>query len=439
MKLRIFQSDKGDCILFETKDKHLVLCDGGMSVSMREHVRPKLGALRKAGRKIDFAYVSHIDQDHISGILQLLKDELEWRVFESHQRPGGADVKKPVIPRPPEIGGLWHNAFRDQINDNNGAIEDLLAAAVPALFATAVPELTEVARDLQKVAASIPEAIEVSKMASAELLDIPVNRIPGTNKPARLLMVREGQQSFPIGSSRWTIIGPTGEELKNLREGWNNWLDSPAGAAGVKRIREEIRKRIERFSTSSLLTDPFDLGSWNGIPDFKGVTAPNVASLMFLVEEDGKTVLLTGDSQQEIILKGLEQTGFLTPGFLHVDVLKVQHHGSENNLDADFARKVSADHYVFCGNGENGNPDPRILRHIFNSRLGPASKRALAPKAKDRRFTFWFSTSSSVLNPESKEHASFTKVEEVVADMKKQSGGLMKAFFNSRDVRVLSL
>ena len=42
MKLSIFQSDKGDCLLLEAKSGELMLCDGGMAPSMRNHVRANL-------------------------------------------------------------------------------------------------------------------------------------------------------------------------------------------------------------------------------------------------------------------------------------------------------------------------------------------------------------------------------------------------------------
>ena len=37
---------------------------------------------------------------------------------------------------------------------------------------------------------------------------------------------------------------------------------------------------------------------------------------MFMVEEDGKRLLLTGDGQQDFILAGLERTGFLDDGII---------------------------------------------------------------------------------------------------------------------------
>ncbi|MGH7695766.1 MAG: hypothetical protein ACRENH_12335, partial [Gemmatimonadaceae bacterium] len=174
-------------------------------------------------------------------------------------------------------------------------------------------------------------------------LDIPLNELPGGAGPQDKLFAVDGQPAptFNLGSMLFTLIGPTNKELVNLAKGWRTWLRENKDE--VKKIRAEIRRRVDAFSTGALTTSPFDLRDWNGIPDFKGVTAPNVASLMFMVEENGRRLLLTGDGQQDFILEGLERSGFMPNGNVHLDVLKVQHHGSEHNIDVGFARKVSAD------------------------------------------------------------------------------------------------
>lgn len=431
MKLRIFQSDKGDCLLLEGKDGTRVLCDGGMSKSMRSHVRAELSDLRDDGAKLDYVYISHIDQDHISGVLQLLEDELEWRLYDYHLS-NGSPIRKPKVPRPPEIGGIWHNAFRDQIGKNAGEIEDLLASAAPPLLASSVAELVELGGELQQIALSIPEAIKVSRYASPDLLNIPVNKLPDMNEQPKLLMFREDQGPFDVGSMAFTIIGPTREEVSLLRKGWNNFLRKASNRRRLKELRAEIRRKVDAFGQEA-----FDLRDWNGIEDFRGVTTPNIASLMFLVEEDEKRLLLTGDSQQDIILKGLELAGLLEDGYLHVDVLKVQHHASEHNMDENFCQRVSADHYVFCGNGSHGNPELSVIRQIYDSRLGPKKKRALAPEAEGREFTFWFSTTSDAQAPESRQQQSFAAVEGLVHELERRSKGKLSAAFN--DARSITL
>jgi hypothetical protein len=424
MKLKIFQSEKGDCLLLEGAKGGRILCDGGMAGSMRKVVRTELAKLRKKKQAIDAAYVSHIDQDHISGVLALLEDELEWRVFDHHKKNRHAGFKPPKVPRPPEIKALWHNGFSAQLRGAAKPVEDLLAAAAPALIATREPKLMNVGEELYDIATSIPEAIKVSRLAAPKMLGIPLNKIPGVAGPAKLLMVRSTNKPFRIGSMKLTIVGPTNKELASLREGWNNWLKENDEA--VRKIDKELKKRMAEFSTSLSAGVPIDLRDWNGIPDFKGVTAPNIASLMFMVEEDGKRLLLTGDSQQDFILAGLKTTGFLANGHLHLDVHKVQHHGSEHNLDEDFVRQVSADDYVFCGNGQSQNPDLGVIERVFESRLGAPSKRALAPQAAGRKFTMWFSTEG-----DGKADPHMRKVKTLVQRLVKSSKGKMAAKFNT--------
>ena len=53
---------------------------------------------------------------------------------------------------------------------------------------------------------------------------------------------------------------------------------------------------------------------------------------------------------------------------MHVDLLKVPHHGSANNLDDDFFERITADHYVFSGDGEHGNPEREALQMLLDAR-----------------------------------------------------------------------
>lgn len=436
MKLRIFQSSKGDCMLLEAKTKELVLCDGGMDTSMRKYVSPELSKLRKK-RQLELVYVSHIDNDHISGVLMLLEDEALWRAYEHLNDKTPGEVNRPDVPRPPVIKGILHNAFSDMITANNKqlssltaakAVEDLLTSMAPSLYATAAPELTAAAAEMESIATGVPEAIKVTKLAAPGALDIPVNKPPGVTKASRLLYAGRPGEVFDIGSMKFTLVGPSSKELSDLRDGWNNWLRD--NKERVRKIRAELKRRVDEFSSGALSSSPFDLRDWNGIPDTKGVTAPNVASLVYMVEEGKKRLLLTGDAQQDIILEGLKRAGFLDDGHAHIDVLKVPHHGSENNMDANFARRVSADHYVFCGDGEHENPSRQALDFIFNSRHGKQEDRALSPKAAGRPFHFWFSTTSGAQTEGTKKRDYFREVEKRVAGFADKSGGLLELHFN---------
>jgi len=88
MKITLLPSEKGDCLLIEANAVS-ILADGGMPGSYTSEVRGFLGRWAEdTGKDLDLVYVSHVDQDHIAGVLQLLEDTVQWRVFDhKRQRP----------------------------------------------------------------------------------------------------------------------------------------------------------------------------------------------------------------------------------------------------------------------------------------------------------------------------------------------------------------
>jgi beta-lactamase superfamily II metal-dependent hydrolase len=437
MELKVFQSDKGDCLLLTGADGRLMLVDGGMARAYSEHVAPALGQLRDSGRKIDVVYVSHIDQDHISGVLQMMDDEVEWRIHDFQVSTGNTHKKAPDVPRPPKVKAIWHNAFHQQLNKNTGEIEEMLAASASILSGSDLKPVKELASAQGELVTSIAEAIRLTQRVSPQQLGIKLNP-PSKGK---LMLRRADAKSIKLGGMKISIIGPASADLTELRKEWNEWLKTHK--TQLKSIQERAEDEESKFSAreineimlpklrqakelSSLLplaeAKNFKLG------DRKQVTTPNLASLMLLVEEKGKKLLLTGDGHHEDITAGLVAIKKLkgTKG-LHVDVLKVQHHASEHNTDEAFCRRVTADHYVFCGNGEHENPDLRVLQAIADSRIGTAAQLSPNPQVGNK-FKFWFNSSEkATLKAEAKEH--MKKVEKLVTKLAAQSGGQMSFFF----------
>ena len=112
--------------------------------------------------------------------------------------------------------------------------------------------------------------------------------------------------------------------------------------------------------------------SAEGLASYDDDSVPNLSSIVVLAESgerERKTMLFTGDARGDKILQGLELVGLVEPGgSLHVDVLKCPHHGSIANVEQDFFERVTADHYVFSGNGEHGNPDRETLELLVAAR-----------------------------------------------------------------------
>lgn len=396
MKLEIFQSGKGDCLLLKSKDGKHILVDGGMFDAYKVHVAGALGKLADKGTALDLVYVSHIDQDHISGVLQLMDDMVQWRVFDFQKKNGNTTIKKPTSPRPPEVKTIWHNAFHEQVGENAGDIEDLLAASASILSGAKSTELLGLAEEHRELALSQAEAIRLSRRIGGDQLNIPLN----PEFKGKLMFVRSDTAPFNLGALTIFVIGPFKNNLARLRKDWNEWLRE--NKKQLRKLQDQAREDEKNLGNDvARLMRTMELQA-EVFGDRNKVTPPNLASLMLYVEEprNGQTpgrFLLTGDGHPDEIIKGLRQHKKFdqTPEGIHVDVLKVQHHGSENNVTANFCRKVTADHYVFCGNGKHENPDLGVVAMVIDSRLGGADVRSKNAQTNNK-FTFWFNCSSAV-------------------------------------------
>jgi glyoxylase-like metal-dependent hydrolase (beta-lactamase superfamily II) len=143
--LDVRRARKGDCLIVHYGSKTepgLMLIDGGPADVYQPHLKPRLAEIRKARGlaanatlPVDLLMVSHIDDDHIKGVLELTKEMI--------QTEG---------PPPLKINGLWHNTFDDIIGNN----PDKLRAAVTASFGAA-----SLSGDGEEVEGLDPEAAKV--------------------------------------------------------------------------------------------------------------------------------------------------------------------------------------------------------------------------------------------------------------------------------------
>jgi len=448
MKLTVFQSEDGDCIVLTGADGKMVLADGGRARSYSRHAAQFLAAQLTAGKELETVYISHIDADHIEGILQMLDDLVAWAVFDFQQAQGKTAFKvKTGNQRPMKPKKIWHNSFHEMTGDNKLEISEALAAAATVLSGAYLKEHLQVAASHQDLATSTVQAANISRRIGKKQLNISLN----PEFDGKLMLLKEKGDAPPpikIGKMSWHLIGPFDKDLKKLREDWDKWLDSTKGKKDIEKIKRkaaedeknlgnsatEVSSLIGRASLeASMLAETFlknDFALAAKEEGRDGVTTPNLASLMFLVEEKNGTVtrrvLMTGDGHWRDILAGLEkQNKFDADGNLHVDVLKVQHHGATANVKPDFLKRVTADNYIFCGiSARNNNPEVDVVNFVLDSRL-VAAQQGTHAKVNDK-FTLWFTGNSA--NPDAKPTDN-TQIEEIEKTVAKRANPRFKTVF----------
>jgi hypothetical protein len=303
--LKAVQAAFGDCLLLEygSNSSRFILIDGGPPDVFPNHLRPELERIAASGAPLDLVVLSHVDGDHVIGLLE----------YFAELRAG-----TPGLPVPP---ALWHNSFAATV-DPQGVIQPRLAA-VAAQMTAGVMASTEL------VLFGIGEGATLRTQALA--LPVPIN----SGFPGELITVDNAPGPIVFDNLELTIVGPTQANLDALEQAWIAWLDE--------------------HENDILSADPFVMAN-------SDQSVPNLSSIMFLAKADGRTMLFTGDGRSDHLLDGLGQAGLLdNNGRMHVDVLKLPHHGSNRNITKTFFKKVTADTYVASANGKDDNPDLATL------------------------------------------------------------------------------
>ncbi len=416
MKVTAFPAGKGDCLLVTSADDRTMLVDAGEAKAYREHVRPVLARLQNEGKALDLVCVSHIDDDHIGGVLQLMDDLVEWAVHDFQSSNGNDGHSTPPFPRPPDVRAVWHNGFSDQLKDNSGDVERMLSQASAVLAGSGDASMRSQAQRNAAIVQGVRQGLALSRRLGAGQLGIPLNPEFG----GKMVLAGRGNGRLRLGKVGISVLAPTAPELVALRKVWDEWLRNNREAlqAARARAREDERNLGNELDR---LVRPLEMQARVfGARD--KVTAPNLASIVLLLEEDGATALLTGDGHHRDIVAGLERDGRLDAhGHCHVNLLKVQHHGSEHNADLGFFQQVTADHYLICADGAHGNPDVGIVDLLLQARLGPGSGSSRRP--------FTLSVTSSSARAEGDRQKHMRKVEQLVERWQSRHPGAFKARF----------
>jgi hypothetical protein len=318
--LEVLRAEHGDCLLLHHGDD-LVLIDGGPSGVYDATLKPRLQELMAARQEplfIQMVMVSHIDDDHVIGLINMFDEAVDRQ--DNHLGP--ADWR---------AGELWLNAFGalTGASATAGGV-GVNASALRALVATAP------GKQSQAVTASIKSGIALHE--DAMTLNIDRNASFGGGLVQRGGGAADTVEVVP--GLTFTVLAPAKNQLEKLRTKWTEW--------------ERTHPRPDATEAANLDRSVF-----------------NLSSIVVLARSAQRTLLLTGDARSDHILDGLKDAGLLTDDGppLIVDVLKLPHHGSIRNVDERFFARVRARNYVISANGRDGNPEDDTLALLCDARL----------------------------------------------------------------------
>ena len=296
----------GDCLWIEyggAGARHRILIDCGTQASAAALLK-RIDALPADERFFELFVLSHIDSDHIGGALPLFKT-----------------VKNGL-----RFGDVWFNGWRH--------ISGQLGARQGEMFSSAILDF------------ELPwNAWQDGGTILAGGGELPERALPG--------------------GMRLTLLSPTAAQLKKLQPIWTKELKryglEPGGHVDYSRFLK---------GTPSTIADAKALADISALADtpFKGDNgAPNGTSIALLAEFDGASVLLAADAHAPVLVDSI--TALLKKRNLprlKLDLFKVSHHGSQNNVSSELVSLLDCPRYLVSTNGDHFyHPDRQAMARIL--------------------------------------------------------------------------
>lgn len=393
LTLQMLPAGCGDCLWLEYGTgaaKRVVIIDGGLTetaTTLRQRMEMARQERGVATLEVELLVVTHIDNDHILGIIDLLKAEtpgLRVKDIWFNGRP-----QLIGLPNPPRSGG--RSGGRRPRKSTAAGPADLMGGAGDSdevegedqadLDVSALPTAADLLGPKQ--------GDELSKLLAAR--GLPWNKHALWKGGAVMIPDSGVLPSVTLeGDLKLTVLGPTVERLYKLCTVWSDILGGTEADVSSSPAPDDLLGRRD---------------SWPPVwKDGEGSdpSAANGSSIMLLAEYDGHTMLLAGDGYAPDMAAALDRVRaerqLTTP--LPLSAFKLSHHASENNLTQELLEKVDCRRFLVSTDGSvHRHPDHqallRILRYVtkrpeilFNYRVDTTrpweeSKAAVTRKFQD--------------------------------------------------------
>ncbi|MGX9788889.1 ComEC/Rec2 family competence protein [Mycobacterium sp. MMS18-G62] len=315
----------GDALVIEygtRTDTHRVLIDGGTANSW-QGVRKRLKALPE--QVFEAMVVTHVDEDHIGGSLQILNDpDLRSRVrniwfngFVHCERGGSV------------LGPVDGERLTLRINDGPFKWNDPFT---------------------NRISSAVGGPVVVSSQGELPAIELP-------------------------GGALVHLLSPTPPKLKKMAKEWTKVVKA-AGLVPGEGTPLEARTPPPRRKKVAPLPDVLTVDALKTLsaPSTTDGSEANGSSIAFIFEFEGRRALLGADAHSDALAGSLQRFGQSTgEQRVRLDLVKLPHHGSRANVTAALIELIDAKRYLISTNGDNfGHPDhAAIARTILGSAQPP--------------------------------------------------------------------
>lgn len=314
MKIKFLQAFNGDSIWISFLENDIprnILIDGGIGDTYKSTSNIKgelyraIEKIGKDGQFIDLLVLTHFDDDHIGGVLRWLNKDKEASNL----------IKK-----------VWFNSGKEIAkkfeSDENKDLDI---------------EIVEGADDFHT---SPKQGIKFEKY----LRD---------NNLWEGQIIEQGSE-YDLFGLKFKILSPNNEKLNKLLKLYEKQKDYFTSG--------------DEYDFQTSLKDFIDEESQPSFKFKEDTSVANGSSIAFILEYEGKSFLFLADAHPSVVIEGLNKFHYNKDNLLHVELMKVSHHGSMYNTNKELLEIVKTNNYLISSNAtKHGLPNKRAIARIINN------------------------------------------------------------------------
>jgi hypothetical protein len=294
---------QGDALWIEygtEENTRRILIDGG-PIGAYAALEEKLRKLPDGDKGVELVVISHVDTDHIEGIIRLMA------------------AKRSQWPFSPK--DIWFNGWSHLVQ--TGVLGGREGDFLSALINNRAPDVW-------------------NKAFGGNVIAVEPSEQPPTKELA--------------GGMKITLLSPSPEKLKAMGKKWRKDVEKyqlePGDLEGAWEQLVEMKKYkvakgvlggtddLTKTLTKQLKTDQ---------------SAANGTSIAFLAEYAGKSCLFLSDAHWDLICESIKKLIPAGQERLKVDAVKLSHHGSRNNISKKLMSLIDAKHFLVSTDGSIHN------------------------------------------------------------------------------------
>lgn len=339
VKIQTFPVGSGDCItlLLKNGDKemHIMVDCGRYKPEVNDYVKNEFHG------HIDYLIVTHIDNDHIKGLIEMLSS-------------------KPDL----TINHIFYNCYQRASDDLQEWDERMV-------------------ENMKNVYHHLPVVIDMlEQKINAETSKSLAELILGNEKWKKVWRreyITDESSMVDLGDDmgKFIFLSPTKKALDDLDKEYRTlfwktlYKQKKEDYKKEETIYESLMRIMEQEDNEGFDEEPvsskvLDENALKFYADekMKGLSPANEASIAFIWEHEGHRILFMGDANPDQVVKKIGDVYKDTPKPVLFDAIKISHHGSAHSTSKELVSIADSERYFVTG-GANARPSYQALSRII--------------------------------------------------------------------------